>query len=122
MRAWIIAMALVAAGCAQDRPGPVESKAEPTAGGNAGGRLVPWEERFVPKEYVRYLVQSARGGNGQAALCLALVYEKGMYGVERSYSEAVKWRNAAKVLGQTGQERVECPWPYAPRPPPGAQT
>lgn len=59
---------------------------------------------------VRIYIRAARGGSGPAAQRLYEIYMVGIAGVMPSYAEALKWRNAARVLG----EEVSKP-PDAPR-------
>jgi localization factor PodJL len=51
-------------------------------------------------EAVRLYVQAARAGSGRAAWRLSQIYDKGLDGVSRDYPESLKWRNAARVLGE----------------------
>jgi TPR repeat protein len=43
--------------------------------------------------------QAARGGYGKAAFRLGEIYEKGLGGVSANKQEALRWYNAARVLG-----------------------
>ena len=51
-------------------------------------------------EAVKMYERAARAGNGKAAKRLAEIYDKGIPGVARDYSLALKWYNAARVLGE----------------------
>jgi TPR repeat protein len=52
------------------------------------------------REAIRLYTQLARKGDGKAALRIAEIYEKGLGDVGRDETEAAKWYNAARVLGQ----------------------
>jgi serine/threonine-protein kinase len=52
------------------------------------------------QEAVRLYVRAAHGGEAKAASRLAVIYDKGIGGVERNYAESLKWDNAARVLGE----------------------
>ena len=49
---------------------------------------------------IRLYEQAARGGEGKAAFRLGEIYDKGLGGVQADYQQALKWYNAARVLGQ----------------------
>ena len=49
---------------------------------------------------VKLYISAARGGSGKAALRLAEIYDKGIADVPRDYPESLKWRNAARLLGE----------------------
>ena len=49
---------------------------------------------------MRTYIKAARGGSGPAAKRLGEIYDKGIDGVSRDYAESLKWRNAARVLGE----------------------
>ena len=51
-------------------------------------------------EAVGLYIRAARGGSGPAAKRLAEIYEKGIAGIAPDYAESLKWRNAARVLGE----------------------
>lgn len=44
-------------------------------------------------------MQAARSGEGKAAFRLGEIYEKGLGGVLADRQQALKWYNAARVLG-----------------------
>jgi eukaryotic-like serine/threonine-protein kinase len=49
---------------------------------------------------VKVYTQAARSGSGKAAKRLGEIYDKGLIGIPRDYAESLKWRNAARVLGE----------------------
>ena len=51
-------------------------------------------------EAVKMYERAARDGNGKAARRLAEIYDNGILGVARDYSLALRWYNAARVLGE----------------------
>jgi TPR repeat protein len=50
-------------------------------------------------EAVELYKTAARGGNAPAMVRLGQVYEHGLLGRQRDYAEALKWYNAARMLG-----------------------
>ena len=44
--------------------------------------------------------RAARSGSGKAALRLSEIYDRGIPGVAPDYRTSLKWRNAARVLGE----------------------
>jgi len=51
------------------------------------------------REAVQLYERAARAGEGRAAYRLGEIYDKGIPGVSRDYAQALKWYNAARVLG-----------------------
>lgn len=51
-------------------------------------------------EAVKTYERAARAGNGKAARRLGDIYDKGIAGVARDYALALRWYNAARVLGE----------------------
>jgi TPR repeat protein len=51
-------------------------------------------------EAVKMYARAARAGSGKAAKRLAEIYDKGIPGVARDYPLALRWYNAARVLGE----------------------
>lgn len=49
---------------------------------------------------VKLYERAARSGSGKAALRLGEIYEKGIAGVAADYQASLRWRNAARVLGE----------------------
>jgi hypothetical protein len=58
------------------------------------------EEQGKGHEAVKVYVRAARAGSGKAAKRLGEIYDQGLAGVERNYTESLKWYNAARVLGE----------------------
>lgn len=52
------------------------------------------------RDAVRSYIRAARGGSGPAARRLYEIYLRGIVGVMPDYAEALKWNNAARVLGE----------------------
>ena len=51
-------------------------------------------------EAVKMYERAARAGNGKAARRLGEIYDTGIPGVARDYALALRWYNAARVLGE----------------------
>jgi TPR repeat protein len=52
------------------------------------------------EEAAKLYITAARSGDGQAAKHMGEIYEKGRMGIQRDYSESLKWYNAARALGE----------------------
>lgn len=61
---------------------------------------VALEQAGKGAEAVKAYKRAARAGNGKAARRLGDIYDKGIAGVARDYALALRWYNAARVLGE----------------------
>ena len=61
---------------------------------------VALEQAGKGAEAVKAYERAARAGNGKAARRLGDIYDKGIAGVARDYALALRWYNAARVLGE----------------------
>ena len=73
--------------------------------GNAGGAELfsqahALEVEGKGPEAVKIYIRAARSGSGPAAKRLSEIYDVGIDGVPRDHSESLKWRNAARALGE----------------------
>jgi TPR repeat protein len=58
------------------------------------------ERQGKGREAVEIYERAARAGSGKAALRLAEIYDKGIPGVVRDYALSLRWRSAARALGE----------------------
>ena len=67
--------------------------------GTAYTKIITLDMRADARQVVQQLTQSARSGDCNAAKRLGQMYDRGEAGLTRDHVEALKWFNAARVLG-----------------------
>ena len=114
----ILALALLGISASAADPGQEDAIRREEAKQNRGGIMPPvlrWEtprhsELFEEAaalerggngaEAVEVYARAARAGDARAARRLAEIYDRGIPGVARDYQRALRWYNAARVLGE----------------------